>query len=378
MPALPPRVRVSIDRRGAPPGLARRAPSSQLRARLAPPPPMALPGSYDFARDAWFRGIGGVGRALGPVEVVEPAPGERPRRGARRGSAGISAAQLPGAQRRDRHRARHRRPECGRPRRTPRRCGAAGLTHLLSVSGLHIAAVVGAAMLLTLQAAGAERAAGAALQPGAGRGRRRRAGRGRLHLADRRAGADGAQLHRRLLVLAGIALGRDAISMRLVAVGALVVLLFRPEAIAGASFQMSFAAVDRDRRAAFERLGAGGCSSAATRAWPARARRARLLALVADRPGGRARADPVRALPFPPRRPLRRRRQHRRHPADDLRHHAAGGRRACCSTRSGSARRCGRRPAARSTALLGLAHWVAGASGAVAMLADDAALGLRR
>ena len=46
-----------------------------------------------------------------------------------------------------------------------------------------------------------------------------------------------------LLVLAGIALGRDAISMRLIAVGALVVLLFRPEALAGPSFQMSFAAV---------------------------------------------------------------------------------------------------------------------------------------
>jgi competence protein ComEC len=46
-----------------------------------------------------------------------------------------------------------------------------------------------------------------------------------------------------LLVLAGIALGRDAISMRLIAAGALLVLLFRPEALAGASFQMSFAAV---------------------------------------------------------------------------------------------------------------------------------------
>jgi competence protein ComEC len=46
-----------------------------------------------------------------------------------------------------------------------------------------------------------------------------------------------------LLVLAGIALGRDALSMRLLAVGALVVLIFRPEAIAGASFQLSFAAV---------------------------------------------------------------------------------------------------------------------------------------
>jgi competence protein ComEC len=46
-----------------------------------------------------------------------------------------------------------------------------------------------------------------------------------------------------MLVLAGIALGREAISIRLIAVGALVVLLFRPEALAGASFQLSFAAV---------------------------------------------------------------------------------------------------------------------------------------
>src|SRR5207237_5462848 len=46
-----------------------------------------------------------------------------------------------------------------------------------------------------------------------------------------------------LLVLGGIALGRDAISIRLIATGALIVLLFRPEALAGASFQMSFAAV---------------------------------------------------------------------------------------------------------------------------------------
>jgi competence protein ComEC len=46
-----------------------------------------------------------------------------------------------------------------------------------------------------------------------------------------------------LLILAGIALGRDALSMRLIAVGALIVLVFRPEVLAGASFQMSFAAV---------------------------------------------------------------------------------------------------------------------------------------
>jgi competence protein ComEC len=46
-----------------------------------------------------------------------------------------------------------------------------------------------------------------------------------------------------MLILGGIAIGRDAMTLRLVAVGALFVLLFWPEALAGPSFQLSFAAV---------------------------------------------------------------------------------------------------------------------------------------
>jgi competence protein ComEC len=46
-----------------------------------------------------------------------------------------------------------------------------------------------------------------------------------------------------LLVLAGVALGRDALTLRLLAVGAVVVLLLWPESLAGPSFQMSFAAI---------------------------------------------------------------------------------------------------------------------------------------
>jgi competence protein ComEC len=46
-----------------------------------------------------------------------------------------------------------------------------------------------------------------------------------------------------ILVLLGIALGRDALTLRLVAVGALIVLLLWPESLPGASFQMSFAAI---------------------------------------------------------------------------------------------------------------------------------------
>ena len=46
-----------------------------------------------------------------------------------------------------------------------------------------------------------------------------------------------------LLVLLGMALGRDALSLRMVAAGAMIIMIFRPEMLAGASFQLSFAAV---------------------------------------------------------------------------------------------------------------------------------------
>jgi competence protein ComEC len=42
----------------------------RLRAMLGPPPPPAAPGSYDFARDAWFDSIGGVGFISGDWDVA--------------------------------------------------------------------------------------------------------------------------------------------------------------------------------------------------------------------------------------------------------------------------------------------------------------------
>src|SRR5690606_14273630 len=46
-----------------------------------------------------------------------------------------------------------------------------------------------------------------------------------------------------LIVLAGLLIGREAISLRMVAAGAGLILLFRPEALLNPSFQLSFAAV---------------------------------------------------------------------------------------------------------------------------------------
>jgi competence protein ComEC len=237
---LPPLVRVTVDEEKLPAGVAPGA-EVRVRARLAPPPPMALPGTYDFARDAWFKGIGGVGKAIGELEVVKPmAPsgldGVRTRLREHISSqlspdsAGIAVALVTG----DQNAVDEQNAEAMR---------RSGLTHLLSVSGLHIAAAVGFAMFLSLKLLALSE---------------RLALRFNLVLVSAAVGAlagvgytvlTGSQVPTvrscvaALLVLAGIALGREAISIRLVAAGALVVLLFRPEALAGPSFQMSFAAV---------------------------------------------------------------------------------------------------------------------------------------
>ena len=239
-PALPPEVRVNLDIADAPAGLNDGA-EIHLRARLAPPPPMALPGGHDFARDAWFRGLGAVGKALGPVIVDRAVPpsgldGLRSRldqhiQASLPGPSGtIATAFVSGNQN------AISEEDAVAMRRS-------GLAHLLSVSGLHIAAVVAATMFLSLRllalserlalrfnlvlvSAGCAAAAGIAYTL-----------------------LTGAQVPTvrsciaALLVLAGLALGREALSLRLVAAGALVVLLISPESVVGASFQMSFASV---------------------------------------------------------------------------------------------------------------------------------------
>jgi competence protein ComEC len=118
-----------------------------------------------------------------------------------------------------------------------------GLTHLLSVSGLHLAAVVGGAMLLTLRLLAMSRFLALRFNlvlVGAGVGAL--AGVGYTLLTGMQVPTVRSCVAA-LLVLGGIALGREAISMRLVAVGALLVLALWPESVAGASFQFSFAAV---------------------------------------------------------------------------------------------------------------------------------------
>ena len=120
---------------------------------------------------------------------------------------------------------------------------ASGLAHLLSVSGLHICAIVAAAFLLSLRLL--------ALSPRLAlnwplltisAGFAALAGIGYTLLT----GAEVPTIRSciaAVLVLFGMVLGREAMTLRLVATGALVVLLLWPEALVGPSFQLSFAAI---------------------------------------------------------------------------------------------------------------------------------------
>ena len=214
----------------------------RLRARLMPPAHPMLPGSYDFARAAWFQGLAATGTVIGPVTVLRPAPPSGGIASLQRAIAEHVRAQVPGS------------PGAiaaafasgdrgGITEADAAAMRDAGLTHLLSISGLHVSAVIAAAYfavmrLLALWPAIALRvrlpvvaAAGGAL-----------AGIGYTLLT----GAEVPTVRScvaALLVLGALALGRDALSMRMLALAAGFVLLLWPESAIGPSFQMSFTAV---------------------------------------------------------------------------------------------------------------------------------------
>ena len=235
------RVRLNLDNSQDVPGLGEGA-QVTLRARLVPPAAPMLPGGYDFGRTAWFAGLAATGSVLGPVRVIAPSSegGFVARlqrslsnhvRANLSGSPGAIAAAFASG---DRGAIAEEDEDAMRD---------AGLTHLLSISGLHVSAVIAAAYFLALRLQG--------LAPWL-------ALRLRLPIVAAGAGAlagiaytvlTGAEVPTirscvgAILVLLALVLGREALSMRMVAVAAATVLLFWPEALVGPSFQLSFAAV---------------------------------------------------------------------------------------------------------------------------------------
>jgi competence protein ComEC len=220
-----------------------------LKARLLPPARASLPGGYDFARDAWFARLGAVGNVIGRIEVLPPPASpelmtsmmmaiDRGRNAlARRidkivdGDAGaIAAAMVTGK----------RDLLSGEAKEVIRE---AGIFHIITISGIQMTLVagiffVGVRRLLALSEtlalsypikkwAALFAIAGAIFYDIA---------------TGSRVGTERA-LFMTLIMLASVLLDRQALTMRNLALAAALVILFQPEAIAGASFQLSFAAV---------------------------------------------------------------------------------------------------------------------------------------
>lgn len=218
-------------------------------ARLLPPPEAARPGGYDFARDAYFRGIGAVGSLVGKVELrpataplplslrlaaaVDAARNALTRRitDAIGGQAGAVAAAL----------VTGKRGLISAETNDVLR--AAGIYHVVSISGLHMVLAAGVVFWLVR--------AGLALVPILALTwpiKKIAAGAAMLGVTAYCAfsGWDVAaerSLIMTLVMLGAILVDRPALSMRNLALAAMLALAREPEALLGPSFQMSFGAV---------------------------------------------------------------------------------------------------------------------------------------
>ncbi|GGG24301.1 ComEC/Rec2 family competence protein [Chelatococcus composti] len=218
-------------------------------ARLMPPPGAAWPGGYDFTRDAFFRGIGAVGSLVGPVEVAAPPrePDWRLALAARldeaRNALTARIAAAAGGQAGAVLAALVTGKRGLITEETNEALRAAGLYHIVSISGLHMALAAGTVFwsgraILALFPAAAltwpiKKIAAAAAMAGAS---------GYCLFS----GADVATqraLVMTLIMLGAILADRPALSMRNLAFAAILCLALEPEAVLGPSFQMSFSAV---------------------------------------------------------------------------------------------------------------------------------------
>ena len=220
----------------------------RVRAVLLPPPEPAAPGAYDFGRSAFFQQIGAVGFAYGKPQLLLPEHiglGDRIRigiqglrwrisnriRSALPGSTGSIAASLITGD----------RGGISDDDQTALR--DAGLAHVLAISGLNMA-LVGLGLFWAVRAF-------LALFPGLALTQPIKKWAAVLALCSTAfylliSGASAPAVRAFLMLatmLLAILIDRPALSMRSVALAAVILLLFQPESLIDPGFQMSFAAV---------------------------------------------------------------------------------------------------------------------------------------
>lgn len=207
----------------------------------------ARPNGYDFAFQNYFRGIGGQGRFIGaPQAVAAPLPGLRQKaalklaawrrqisgriEAAIPGEAGAVAAALITGER------------AGIAPATNHALRAAGLAHILSISGLHMAMVIGMALLVCRRFLALFPVFSSYFPPG------KIAAFFALFAAAAYLALSGAAIAAErsfimaLVMLLAVIADKTAISLRNLAVSGIFILLWRPHEILSPGFQMSFAA----------------------------------------------------------------------------------------------------------------------------------------
>ncbi|ANT59119.1 competence protein [Salipiger sp. CCB-MM3] len=226
-----------------------------LTGHLLPPGDPVEPGGFDFRRHAWFQELGGVGYTRTPVLLLAPPEGGQYLFRTRMALSRHVQAQLPGEigafaaalMTGDRSAMGQETLEALRH---------SNLAHLLAISGLHMGLLAGfvfAALRIAL------------LLPRRSRhhwpGKKIAAVGALLAAAAYMALSGGNVATQRAFIMVAVMLGAvladlRALSLRAVALAALIVLTLRPEALLGPGFQMSFAATTALVRV-FESAGSG-------------------------------------------------------------------------------------------------------------------------
>ena len=216
--------------------------------RLMPPSGPVRPGSYDFSFESYFDGIGASGffmkgpelaaatqpvsasdRAFASIENVRHKIAQRIRDRIGGPEGEIAAALVVGV-------------SGGIPEDVNEALRRTGLYHIISISGLHMAMVAGTVMLLMRLSFAAfpaftshrpvkKYAAGAALL----------ATGGYLFISGAEVAAQRSFIMLAVMLTA-VLFDRAALTMRNLAISAIVVILISPHEVVGPSFQMSFAA----------------------------------------------------------------------------------------------------------------------------------------
>ncbi len=237
---VPERVRVSLHGQDGMP-VPRAGAVALMTAHLSGPKGPVEPGGFDFRRHAWFQQLGAVGYTRIPALELDP-PGadqrilrvrhwlsDRVQRQLPGETGAFAAAIVTGD-----------RSAMGQD--TLQALRDSNLAHLLAISGLHMGLLAGV-VFAALRLAACLVPAFALRQPV-----KSYAAAGALMVAAVYLALSGGNVAtERAFIMVAVALcavmvNRRAISLRAVAIAAVVVLILRPEALLGPGFQMSFAA----------------------------------------------------------------------------------------------------------------------------------------